>query len=239
MRSFRKMSFVSQTTDAHARSVTFLTDDSVHLRGTYWDPRENGHTSVLLLHDFRSDRSVWDPYIAAFRSRGWGILAVDLRGHGESVRQDMRADLLQPSESDLRSPLNYPNDVRASLAFLARQPKSDAGRLAMIGVGLGSDLAYAASGRGWGTASTVCISLDEGRAREVAGSGPFAPRSIYLLYGADDMLSAGAVPSFLQSASYPAEAHLYEGTASVGMALFSEKNPEILARSIAWIERTI
>src|ERR1700694_389853 len=127
VRSFGKMSFVSQTQDAHARSVTFLTDDSVHLRGIYWEPRENGHTSVLLLHDFRSDRSVWEPYIPAFRSRGWGVLAVDLRGHGESVRQDMRADLLQPSETDLRSPLSYPNDVRAALAFLARQPKSDAG----------------------------------------------------------------------------------------------------------------
>lgn len=233
------MSFVSQTTDAHARSVTFLTDDSVHLRGMYWDPRESGHTAVLLLHDFRSDRTVWDPYIAAFRSRGWGVLAVDLRGHGESVRQDMRADLLQPLEVDVRSPQSYPRDVRASLAFLARQPKSDAGRIAMIGVGLGSDLAYAASGRGWGTASTVCISLDEGRARELAGTGPFAPRSIYLLYGADDALSAGAVPSFLQSASYPVEAHGYDESAALGMELFHEKNPEILARSIAWIEHTI
>ena len=233
------MSFVSQTTDAHARSVTFLTDDSVHLRGMYWDPRENGHTAVLLLHDFRSDRTVWDPYITAFRSRGWGVLAVDLRGHGESVRQDMRADLLQPLEADVRSPRSYPSDVRASLAFLARQPKSDAGRIAMIGVGLGSDLAYAASGRGWGTASTVCISLDEGRARELAGPGPFASRSIYLLYGADDALSAGAVPSFLQSASYPVEAHGYEESAARGMELFHEKNPEILARSIAWIEHTI
>ena len=230
---------MSQTPDAHARSVTFLTDDSVHLRGTYWDPRENGHTSVLLLHDFRSDRSIWDPYIAAFRSRGWGVLAVDLRGHGESVRQDMRADLLQPSDADVRSPLSYPGDVRASLAFLARQPKSDAGRLATIGVGLGSDLAYAASGRGWGSASTVLISLDEDRARELAGNGPFAPRSIYLLYGADDALSAGAVPSFLHSASFPVEAHAYDGTSSTGMTLFNEKNPEILARSIAWIERTI
>ena len=222
-----------------ARPVTFLTEDSVHLRGSYWEPREENAISLLLIHDAGEDRSEWDPFVPLFRTRGWGVLTVDLRGHGESVRQDMRADLLKPNADDLTSPHYYPTDVRAALAFLARQPKADPAKLAMIGVGLGSNLAYAGSGRGWGNASTVCIGLDDERGRALAGSGSFAPRSIYLLYGAGDPTSAASAAAFATVAQYPAETMAYPDTSSTGITLYSERAPEIVARSIAWIERTI
>ena len=162
------------------REVTFLSDDSVHLRGTYWEPPEEGAASLLLIHDFGSNRKVWNPYVAMFHSRGWGVMTFDLRGHGESVRQDMHAALLEPEAQDLAAE-TYARDVRAAISFLARQPKSDAARIGISGVGAGSDLAYAAAGRGWGAASTVLFGLDEPRARIFSGYGPFAPRSVYLL----------------------------------------------------------
>jgi len=221
------------------RPVTFLSEDNVHLRGIYWEPRDDRAISLLLVHDEDSDRSAWHPYVALFRTRGWSVLTFDLRGHGESVRQDMRADLLKAHPDDLRSPFNYPQDVKAAVAFMARQPKADPAKIAILGVGLGADLAYAASGRGWGSSSTVCIGLDEPRARELAGPGAFAPRSIYLLYGSMDPVSATSAVAFSSSAAYPAETKSYEGTNKKGLPLFAEQQPEILARSIAWIERTI
>jgi pimeloyl-ACP methyl ester carboxylesterase len=231
--------FVSHADQHTQRPVTFLSEDSVHLRGMYWEPREDRAISLLLLHDARADRTSWDPFVPLFRTRGWGVLAFDLRGHGESVRQDMRADLLTPHEADLTSPFNYPHDVKAAIAFMARQTKADPAKLAVIGAGLGADLAYAAAGRGWGSASTVCVGLDEARGRALAGTGAFAPRSIYLLYGAGDATSAGSVEAFTAAAGAPAETHPYPGTQKAGLALFAEQQPEILARSIAWIERTI
>lgn len=222
-----------------ARPVTFLTEDSVHLRGSYWEPREENAISLLLIHDAGEDRSEWDPFVPLFRTRGWGVLTVDLRGHGESVRQDMHADLLTPHAADLVSPYKYPQDVKAAIAFLARQTKADPAKLAIVGAGLGADLAYAAAGRGWGSGSTVCVGLDEIRGRALAGSGAFAPRSIYLLYGAGDATSAASVDAFTATAVVPAETHPYGGTQKTGLSLFAEQQPEILARSIAWIERTI
>jgi len=97
---------------------------------------------------------------------------------------------------------------------------------------------YAASGKGWGTASNVLIGLDEGRARELAGNGPFAPRSVYLMYGAEDTASALSAKNFLATATFPRDAYAYEGTASSGIKLYAEKQPEILARTIAWIAKT-
>lgn len=232
------MAFVSDKASSEGRDVTFLTDDSVHLRGTYWEPRESGNISALLLHDFMGDRNAWKHFIPAFRSRGWGIFTLDLRGHGESVRQDMRSDALRPSERDLRNSAHYPADVRAALAWLGRQPKTEGGRIATVGVGLGSDLAYAASAKGWGTASSVLVGLDEGRARELGGQGGFSPRSCYLMYASADTHSAVSVTAFINGTSLPRDAHVYADTAKFGMDLYRDKFPEIAARTIAWIEKT-
>ncbi len=219
------------------REVTFLSDDSVHLRGTYWEPPEEGAASLLLIHDFGSNRKVWNPYVAMFHSRGWGVMTFDLRGHGESVRQDMHAALLEPEAQDLAAE-TYARDVRAAISFLARQPKSDAARIGISGVGAGSDLAYAAAGRGWGAASTVLFGLDEPRARIFSGYGPFAPRSVYLLYGSENETSARSADAMIAHAAYPAETFPY-ATAETGLTLVEQQQPEILARAIAWFIKTL
>lgn len=218
--------------------MTFLTEDGLQLRGTYWEGRE-GALSLLLLHDKDADRSVWDLYIGFFLSRGWNVLSFDLRGHGESLKQDGRTNLLPPGAPPRQVEAGWPLDVQAALAFLARQPKADPALRAIIGLGLGADLAYAAAGRGWGTASTVCVSPDEARARALAGPGAFQPRSVYLMYGSLDPNGADAALAFAATAVYPAECMAYEGTSLTGIHLWDERQPEIVARAIAWIERTV
>jgi pimeloyl-ACP methyl ester carboxylesterase len=220
------------------RSVTFLSEDSVHVRGTYVESQADHGLTTILLHDADADRHSWDPYLALFRTRGWNVLSFDLRGHGDSVRQDMRHALLRADAADLTSPHVYPTDVRAAVAFAVRQPKHEAGRIALIGVGFGADLAYAGAARGWGGATTVCISLDEDRARALGGAGSFAPRACYLLYGADDPVSKRSADDFAAIAGSPSETFVYPDTASAGMRLWEERQPEILARAIAWVEKT-
>jgi pimeloyl-ACP methyl ester carboxylesterase len=220
------------------RAVTFLSEDSVHMRGTYVESHAERGLTAILLHEANADRHSWDPYLSLFRSRGWNVLSFDLRGHGESVRQDMRHALLRVDPFDLTSSHVYPADVRAAVAFAGRQPKHEAGRIALIGAGFGADLAYAGAGRGWGGHTTVCISLDEQRARDLGGAGAFAPRSCYLIYGADDEASARSAPGFATIAGPPSEVFVYPGTAASGMQLWADRQPEILARAIAWVEKT-
>lgn len=232
------MAFVTGKTASEGRVVSVLTADSVHLRGTFWEPREPGNISVLLLHGFEADRTVWQPFVPAFRSRGWGVLAIDLRGHGESVRQDMRAEALRPQERELRSSSHFPADVKAALAWLARQPGTDPARIACLGVGVGADLSYAASAKGWGTTSSVLIGLDDGRARELGGTGGFAPRSCLLMYGGADAGTHVCATAFAAATSLPKDLYVYAGSASTGIDLYAEQYPEIAARTIAWVERT-
>jgi pimeloyl-ACP methyl ester carboxylesterase len=233
------MAMRSSSAGQRMRPVTFLTEDGLQLRGSYWEGRTEGGISLLLIHDKGADRSVWDSYVNFFLSRGWSVLTFDLRGHGESLRQEARANLLPPGTSDLALDAGWALDVQAALAFLARQPKATPGRRAAIGLGLGADLAYAAAALGWGTSSTVCVSPNDERARALAGPGTFQPRSIYFMYGALDPVGADAVLGFATAATYPSECMAYEGTSITGIHLWDERQPEIVARSIAWIERTI
>jgi pimeloyl-ACP methyl ester carboxylesterase len=221
------------------RPVMFLAEDAFQLRGSFWEARTDGTTTVILVHDRSADRSVWEPYVRFYLSRGWNVLTFDLRGHGESVRQETRTALQPPGLPDTPWEAGWPLDVQAALAFAARQPKADPGKRALIGLGLGADLAYAAAGRGWGAGTVVCVSPDDARARAFAGPGVFAPRGVYVLYGANDPAGNDTALGLATSALYPAECEAYAGSALTGYHLWEERAPEIVARSIAWIERTI
>jgi pimeloyl-ACP methyl ester carboxylesterase len=222
---------------ARVRAVNVLTEDGLQVRGSYWEPRDDGAIALLLLHDQGADRSVWDPYVNFFLSRGWSVLSVDLRGHGESLRHEARPNL--PGSPESFPDPGWALDVQAALAYLGRQPKANPARRAAIGLGLGADLAYAAAARGWGTSSTVCVSPNGLRAQALAGDGQFQACSVYLMYGALDPTGADAALAFAATAIYPAECIAYDGSSLTGIHLWDERQPEIVARSIAWIERTM
>jgi len=221
------------------RPVMFLAEDAFQVRGAYWEARVDGALTLLLVHDRSADRSQWDPYVRFYLSRGWSVLTFDLRGHGESVRQETRAALQLPGMPDTPWEAGWPLDIKAALAFAARQPRADPAKRAVIGLGLGADLAYAAAARGWGAGSVVCVSPDEARAREFAGPGAFAPRGTYLMYGSLDPTGNAAAIGLALAALYPAECEAFAGSSLTGIHLWDERQPEIVARSIAWIERTI
>lgn len=221
------------------RPVMFLAEDGFQLRGSFWEARNDGAVSLLLVHDRSADRSVWDQYVRFYLSRGWNVLSFDLRGHGESVRQEARGALQPAGLPETPWEAGWPLDVKAALAFVARQPKADPAKRAIVGLGLGADLAFAAAARGWGASTVVCVSPDDGRARAFAGDGAFAPRGVYLMYGALDPNGNLAALNLASTAVFPAECEAYAGSALTGLALWEERRPEIVARSIAWIERTV
>ena len=223
---------------ARMRPVSFRTEDGWQIRGSYWEARGERTVSLVLLHDRSANRDVWEPYVAFFLSRGWNVLTFDLRGHGESVRHEGRGALHERTgEEQLEG--GWPLDVRAAIAFLADQPKADAAKCAVVGVGVGADLAYAAAARNWGVAGIVGVSPDDARAHRFAGPGSFEPRGASLVYADHDTTGNATAIAFATCAQYPAECHAYAGSSALGMALWEERQPEIVARSIAWIERVI
>lgn len=66
-----------------AERVEFRTSDGILIAADFKAP-EKGAPVFLLLHGLGAGRSEWKSFIARLSRRGWGSLALDARGHGES-----------------------------------------------------------------------------------------------------------------------------------------------------------
>src|SRR5512141_37699 len=63
--------------------------DGFALKGTLTLPGTKGKAPVVILaHQFHADRSGWAPLTEKLLARGIGVLALDLRGHGESAMKN-------------------------------------------------------------------------------------------------------------------------------------------------------
>jgi pimeloyl-ACP methyl ester carboxylesterase len=104
--------------------VSFQNDKNVPLKGWYKEP-QNG-VVILLLHGSSSSRENVRPYAEFLTNARFGILAVDLSGHGESEGQTNRKGW------------NGTADVRAAVKFItSRNQKVEIGAL---GLSMGGEI---------------------------------------------------------------------------------------------------
>lgn len=128
------------------RDVALETADHVELAATYYPPVvEEGDVTpaVILLHEANRTRQIWDPFAQLLQRNGLAVLAVDLRGHGASVRRmgpngPERLDIAKFTPNDYAAMLL---DVEAAWDFLSSQLEVDSLRVAIIGSVLGANLA--------------------------------------------------------------------------------------------------
>lgn len=110
------------------QEVSLTTTDGVDLKGWYAPPT-NG-TAILLLHGSTGSREDLRPYARMLADDGFGVLAIDLRGHGESGGDGNAFDW------------NGTRDVEAGIAFLRGQNVS---RIEGLGLSLGGEVLLGAA----------------------------------------------------------------------------------------------
>ncbi len=116
--------------------VVLQTADRVALVGSFEPGTSKG--AVLLLHMMPADRTSWGALQTALVERGVASLAIDLRGHGESLIQgDRRLDYQTFQDEDHQASLL---DVDAALTWLAHRGHP-AGSVALVGASIGANLA--------------------------------------------------------------------------------------------------
>lgn len=115
------------------QTVRLQTADEVTIVGTYYAPPAGNAPGVILLHMVARSRQDWDPLARKLREAGYAVLAIDLRGHGDSGGTQAWGRM--------------PQDVVAAQVFISRQPEVDKGRIGIVGASIGANLAldYAAS----------------------------------------------------------------------------------------------
>ncbi len=144
-----------------AQRVTFDTEDGVLIVGDYCAPTakagERAPIAILLPME-TSDRSAWGPLVAPLRAAGFAVLAIDLRGIGESVEpKGLRLrEKLEKRDSKLFRAMH--KDVAAAYGWLAKQGNLDAARFVLVGAGLGASVAMDYASRDRSVDAIVCLS---------------------------------------------------------------------------------
>jgi dienelactone hydrolase len=136
--------------------------------------------AVLLLHGYGEDRSAWKDFTKELLSRGWAVMALDLRGHGESHLKNQRP--IEPLPEWRTNLHEFPVDLDPALDWLKSRPRVDNRKIVIIGFDVGANLALIASGRFQEVRTVVAIkpNLDESLA--LAGSAQdFQPRSTLIV----------------------------------------------------------
>src|SRR5207244_1755399 len=162
--------------------VTFKSFDLVDLHASFEMPSgiPAPVPAILLLHGYGEDRSAWKDFAQQLRNRGWAVMALDLRGHGDSKSRNQRP--IRASLEWRKDPHEFPVDLDPALDWLKAQPRINTRKIVVIGSDVGANLALIASGRFSEVRTVVAIkpNLDESLA--LAGSAQdFQPRSALIV----------------------------------------------------------
>lgn len=208
--------------------VTFPTADGVRLHAT-WKPSPAGAAApaVLLVHAFSRERKDLAPLADELGARGFSTLAVDLRGHGESVWKGGARIGLSPSLQTSSSA--FPRDVEAACAWL----RSRASRVGVVGLSLSGNLAALATATGWADAG-VAVSAYAERLPALAGSRPTAARGLLVLASETDPGRAESARTLDAAGRDPKAVVVFPGAAHALDLLTFE--PDAKKAAIEWLE---
>lgn len=208
--------------DSSAEIVTTQGDDGLTLVGEFYASEESA-PAVLLLHMLNSRRSAWSPLIPALTDAGYNVLAVDLRGHGETGgAQDWTA---------------AQTDVVHWLDWLSDQPSVNSEQTALVGASIGSNLALVGCAYDARCVTAIALSpgLDyRGVTTEEAIIEGLADRSALLVASHDDSYSADTVKALTEVATGDLGVQLYVGRMH-GTNLFATNADGVTALMMNWL----
>jgi pimeloyl-ACP methyl ester carboxylesterase len=205
--------------------LAFKSFDLVDLRASFSMP--NGIPApvpaVLLLHGYGENRSVWKPLEQQLLTRGWAVMALDLRGHGESKSRNKVP--IEASIAWRNDPHQFPVDIVPALDWIKSQPRINTKKIVIIGSDVGANLALIASGRYPEVRTVVAIKPNLGESLALAGSAQdFQPRSSLIVapnQGEADRLKAMVTqPSRVLIASHSDGTAQWLGDKQVTDAIF-------------------
>lgn len=140
------------------QTVTLTTYDGVKIVGDYYAPKADARPApmVILLHMYRSNRHAFAPLVGPLHEAGFAILAIDMRGHGESATPELEQRVRQ---RDTKVFEDMVQDVRAAYDFLAkRKEEVDRSRFALVGASVGCSVALRYAAKDRSVDCVVCLS---------------------------------------------------------------------------------
>ncbi|MFA6447435.1 MAG: alpha/beta hydrolase [Patescibacteria group bacterium] len=122
-------------------AISFKTFDGVKIVGD-WYPSATTIGVAILLHMMPLDRKSWAPFQQVLAKYSIASLAIDLRGHGESVVMDGTDTKLDYKKFTDDQHVQYINDVSAALDWLVNKSYAK-DRIMLVGASIGANIAMA------------------------------------------------------------------------------------------------
>jgi pimeloyl-ACP methyl ester carboxylesterase len=206
---------------ALAGPVRLTTADGVSLAAKAWGSGANG---VVLVHDDQRSSADFDLFGERLGTKGFHVIAIDLRGHGASTASITDAD--------------YPlmvQDVAAAVGWLREQGAS---RVHLLGAGLGANLAVHAAAADPAIADLALLSPGM-NLRGVASPTAFeqyGARPALVVAASGDAYGARSASVLERKAQGPLSVELLDGDAS-GVVLIN-RDPHLEGKLVAWFNGT-
>jgi pimeloyl-ACP methyl ester carboxylesterase len=214
---------VSQPT---TKNVTIEAADGLLLHATYSAPGGvPPFPGVILLHMLGSDRQVWQEVglTEALLADGYAVLALDMRGHGESgsERDWDKAD----------------DDLLRVWDYFAGLEDVDEGRTAVIGASIGANMALrtGASQPAIKTVALLSPGLDYRRVTTDDAIVLYGSRPILIVASEEDQYAADSSRTLAEMAQGEVVLQLYNG-AGHGTAMFGPQ-PDLTDLLLDWLNQ--
>lgn len=164
---------------ARSQRVSFRTEDGVTIAGTWYEPSFRPAPAVILVHMLGRSRRDWDSFASRLADSGIGALAIDLRGHGDSVYY---------AGADGADYSSMVKDLTAARRYLGSRADVRPSHIGIAGASIGANLAVLAAAADPAVASVALLSpsLDYRGLRIEAAARKYGGRPMLLVASDDD-----------------------------------------------------
>ncbi len=179
--------------------IGMVTEDGVRLKGTYYRPAATNAPGVVLLHMLGRKRGDWDVFARQLQEAGFGVLAIDLRGHGESEGQ--------------REWRKMTKDAAIAVDFIRSRPEINPDRIAILGASIGANIAinYAAQDASIRGAALLSPGLDYHGVTTPDAVKAYGKRPLFLAASSEDAYAYESVQELSKLAAGPVRLLLLDG----------------------------
>lgn len=131
---------------ANESRLEIPTEDGVYIVGTVYGPVDDRTPDpiLILLHDAGQDRHVWHEWARSLNTKGYTLVAVDRRGHGESTLTKTGKVRASDHAEDATFHQAMTLDVIAVAEHMMEQPGVQPHHIGVMGAGVGGTVALAA-----------------------------------------------------------------------------------------------
>jgi pimeloyl-ACP methyl ester carboxylesterase len=196
---------------------------------------------IILVHGLGGEGRNWREWIPGLVRQGYAVLAVDVRGHGQSTHimatgfrpwRLLDAMQWQAATKDMDQWMRY-----ASGSLQTDQPQVASGPFTLIGVGLGANLALVGAGNNpqW---ATQVVALAPGL--DYKGIAPAVPmlqfeKPIFFAASQSDTYALSSAEKLYKIAQGPKQLRLFK---DIGTGLDMTRNyPPLKAEILAWVAK--